>query len=65
MSKNYETCYTNLITCPYCGYEDSDSWEVFGPYDSECTEINCADCDQEFKVAQHIKVTYSTEKKKL
>ena len=28
MSKEIVHEYTQNITCPYCGYEDIDSWEV-------------------------------------
>jgi transcription elongation factor Elf1 len=57
------TAYTDFITCPYCGYEDRDSWEVdFGS--SECTEIQCANCEKEIHVTKHISVSYSAYKPK-
>jgi transcription elongation factor Elf1 len=58
-----DTEYTDFITCPYCGYEDQDSWEVdFG--NSECTEIECTNCEKEINVTRHISVSYSAYKPK-
>lgn len=42
------------VTCPWCGYEHSDSWEFSdGDYD-------CADCEKPFGVSRDESVTYST-----
>ena len=53
-----DTEYTDFITCPYCGYEDRDSWEV-DFRNSECTEIECNNCGKEINVTKHISVSYS------
>lgn len=55
----FDTEYTDGAVCPYCGYEHRDS------YDMEEGVNSCASCDNEFEVARHIKITYSTEKIKL
>lgn len=34
-----------LITCPYCGHKDRDSWET---PDGECQEDQCGDCERPF-----------------
>jgi hypothetical protein len=58
-----DTEYTDFITCPYCGYEDRDSWEVdFG--NSECTEIQCVNCEKEVSVTRIVNITYTTRKPK-
>ena len=58
-----DTGYTDFITCPYCGYEDRDSWEVdLG--NNECTEIECKICGKEINVTRHISVSYSAYKPK-
>lgn len=59
----HDTEYTDFIACPYCGYEDHDSWEVdFG--NSECAEIECANCEKEILVVRHVSVSYSSYKQK-
>lgn len=49
--------YTDEITCPYCGYIYSDSWEQ-----AEEAEHNCPECDGKFKHQREIEITYSTYK---
>ena len=49
--------YVNEITCPYCGWQDRDSWEMNDDYDEEFT---CGECDEIFAVSRHIEVTYSS-----
>jgi len=46
------------ITCPYCGWEDEDSWE-FGEDEGTAT---CGSCEKEFNVTREIEVTYSTSR---
>jgi len=58
--------YESLIKCPYCDYEDSDSWE-FGTDDGT---TYCGSCSEEFNVSPSVDITYSTfridcEEKKL
>lgn len=54
MEHNYES----NIKCPYCDWEDEDSWE-FG--EDEGT-VTCGRCDEEFNVVREIEVTYSSSK---
>jgi len=46
------------IKCPYCGYEDQDSWE----FDQDSGVHGCGDCGKEFNVERDIAITYSTKK---
>lgn len=48
--------HTDEIVCPWCGQEESDSWE----YDENGT-IDC-ECGNKFYYERIIDVTYSTEK---
>lgn len=54
----FETDYTDLITCPYCGYKDRDSWEFGEDYG----EWDCGHCGETILVSRHVHVTYSTRK---
>lgn len=46
------------IICPYCGWEDEDSWE----FDSDEEVVTCRGCEKEFNVTREIEVTYSTSR---
>lgn len=46
------------ITCPYCGWEDNDSWE----FDEDEGVVTCGSCEKEFNVTRNIEVTYSTSR---
>ena len=49
---------TDEITCPWCGYADSDSGE--GP--DEDDECECGDCGGIFSYVRNYTVTYSSER---
>ncbi len=51
-----ETDCTPEIVCPWCGYEQGDSWEC-----SE-GEQQCGDCGRTFDVSRDVAVTYCTTK---
>ena len=48
------------ITCPICGYEESDSWE----YDSDYGELECGGCGAALEWSREVEVSYSAEVKK-
>ncbi len=52
-----DTDYTHEITCPWCGYEQSDSWEA--PDEDEHV---CDNCGNEYSHTRDVEVTYCTEK---
>lgn len=56
MSEEFYTSCTDLITCPWCGYEEQDSFEI-SDGDSECSE-----CSKPYRVDHDVVVTYSTSK---
>lgn len=57
-----DTEHTSHITCPYCGYEDRDSWE-WNEGEEGDGEHECASCGETMTVSRHVHVTYSTSKK--
>lgn len=46
------------ITCPYCDYEISDSWE-YGNQDDHTEEIKCQ-CGKTFTMKVSVEVSYNT-----
>jgi hypothetical protein len=59
----FNTTRTQNIICPYCGYEDKDSWEVdFGIGLDGDAEIYCSSCDKDFFVSRVVDVKYSSKK---
>lgn len=53
--------YTGNIVCPYCGYEDKDSWEE-QPGEEDLGLTECGNCEKYFYAKRHITIEYSTEK---
>ncbi len=51
-----DTSFTQEITCPWCGYIHSDSWEC------ETGEYECEDCGRKYEVNRDMEITYSTVK---
>jgi transcription elongation factor Elf1 len=51
--------HENNIKCPYCDYEDIDSWE----FDDDSGSWTCGSCEKEFDVVRNIEVTYSSYRK--
>ncbi len=49
--------HTSEITCPYCGWEDEDSWAL-----EESGEVTCGECEKKFNVDREVEITYSTSK---
>ena len=55
--------YTENIVCPYCGYEDTDSFE----WERDAIEVNnvaveCDECGKKFKCSRQFEITYTTRK---
>ena len=51
--------YNSEAKCPYCGFEDYDSWELGIDEDCECV-TSCPSCGKDYGVMRHIEITYST-----
>lgn len=51
-------CFTSHPICPYCGYEQDDSYEF-----EDYNEVECENCEEIFFLEVHSEITYSTKKK--
>jgi len=63
MSKKFETRCTDAPACPYCGYEESNAWEIeFGESIEGEMTFPCGECGVEYHVERRALITYNTEK---
>ena len=62
MNTEIDTQFTRYATCPYCGYEDKDSWELHIDREEEIDD-DCAKCGKTYLVSCCFDITYSTQKK--
>lgn len=62
-SGDHDTDCEDEITCPYCGYEFSDSFEYQDGWQEELGDIDCPDCKETFECTASFSVSYSTKKK--
>ena len=61
---SFNTTRTQNIICPYCGYEDKDSWDIdFGP-GLDDRNIVCVHCQNEFFTSLIVDVKYTSQKLK-
>jgi DNA-directed RNA polymerase subunit RPC12/RpoP len=49
--------YTDNITCPYCGYEDCDSWEA----EDDEEQCECGNCGSIFSYQRKVTVEYCSQ----
>jgi transcription elongation factor Elf1 len=59
--EDIEGSYTNEITCPWCGHETSNSWEVESGSEDLGLQL-CNECEKGFYATRNISVDYSTRK---
>lgn len=59
-SKKHDCDLTDNIVCPWCGFEDRDSWDY--EFRQGKTECWCADCGKEITVFENISVSYTSHK---
>ena len=52
--------YASAITCPYCGYKFTDSYEYFPDELEWCEDLKCLSCDKLFTVDRTVTIEYST-----
>lgn len=67
MKEEIDCQYTDEIVCPYCGYENDESWEYYRgleDYDSYTT-VECSECQKEYEVYREFEVHYSSYCKKV
>lgn len=46
----------NNCVCPYCGYEDTDSWELSG----DSGIATCGTCGRDYHYYREVSVSYDT-----
>jgi len=49
--------HEHYAICPWCGYEDHDSWE----YQEGVTDAECPNCGKPITVTTEVEVTYTTK----
>ena len=52
---DFEIYNKDEVTCPYCGKEQSDSWEY-----TDDGETDCGECGYEFSFTRDVVVTYAS-----
>ncbi len=62
MSEEYDTCATDEVRCPYCGYTHEDSHEFFASGGDQRDEIECIECGKKFWATRNISVYYNSGK---
>ena len=48
------------ITCPWCGYENPDSWEFESEYDDA---YECPSCGELFILERDVNITYTSRRR--
>lgn len=57
-----DTLLQDFITCPYCGYQDRDSWE-YADMKGSC-DYECSKCEKVFILDEPVMtIQYTTVKK--
>lgn len=57
MNEEIDHEYTDEVTCPYCGKEVGDSWEL-----PEKGKRKCYECSNEFEYESDVSVSYTSWK---
>jgi len=58
--KEFDTTYTDNLTCPLCGYEHDLDFE--GEYDEEFDKT-CENCEEDFDFTVELILKYNSKKK--
>lgn len=56
MSDHSYSCGSS-VTCPFCGAEQSDAWEV-GAYEEGDHDIYCDECEKDFTFSVSVSYNY-------
>lgn len=57
MSDDQYTYNHDFVECPYCHYEDRDSWEL-GDGGEGCGTTECGHCEREFQWSRTFTINY-------
>jgi hypothetical protein len=63
MVDEYDCMLEAEIVCPWCGHRHSDSYEYIPDNWSECTELDCEECEQTIELTVVRDVRYTTKRK--
>ena len=59
----YDTYGRDNTICPYCGYEDYDSWELIDQDSADYrSSTECGSCGKEFEFEYTTSISWSTRK---
>jgi len=59
----YDTEWTDLPTCPYCGFSDQDWWDGLLPKDDgDSWLVHCGECEEEYTVTMSVSTNFRTVK---
>jgi len=63
--EDFELVRNAEVVCPYCGYVDTDSWEIFeyDDVDGAKTEYTCNECEKEFVIILNVEYSFTSERK--
>ncbi len=52
----------DVPVCPYCGHQNSDHYESVSYEDEEHSDIQCDNCEKEYRCYTRVSYTFSTDK---
>jgi DNA-directed RNA polymerase subunit RPC12/RpoP len=59
MIPNIEHEFTKNVVCPYCGFENKDSWELEDWSDN----YECPNCEEKFSFTRYVETYYSSKRR--
>lgn len=57
----HDTEWTDAPTCPYCGHEETDAWEI--EFRNESAEVSCSSCGKDYDCTEHRTFNYTSKPK--
>lgn len=61
MTTDVKYLLNDEAVCPYCDYEESDSWEITGD-DGDKVQVECGNCSKTYLFQRVVSVAYTTYK---
>jgi hypothetical protein len=62
MSNKIKCDHQDLLTCPYCGYKDEDSWELPEEVSGDGYGHICDHCGKQFQFTSDTSRTFNSSK---
>lgn len=60
--EDYELWHNAEPKCPYCGHDNYVEAEDLPSHDGDELDIECSNCEKEFKIVMNIEVTFYSYK---